>query len=66
MNYLIPVDAKLAADSDVEFEAIPLDQVMASVEGAKKLRSSCSTPAATTPSHRRCAARWPCGRSAAA
>jgi uncharacterized caspase-like protein len=38
MNYLIPVDAKLAADRDVQFEAVPLDQVMASVEGAKKLK----------------------------
>jgi tetratricopeptide (TPR) repeat protein len=36
-NYLIPVDAKLAADRDVQFEAIPLEQVMASLEGAKKL-----------------------------
>jgi len=38
MNYLIPVDAKLATDRDVQFEAVPLDQVMASVEGAKKLK----------------------------
>jgi tetratricopeptide (TPR) repeat protein len=37
-NYLVPVDAKLAADRDVQFEAVPLDQVMASVEGAKKLK----------------------------
>jgi hypothetical protein len=38
INYMIPVDAKLAADRDVQFEAVPLDQVMASVEGAKKLK----------------------------
>jgi tetratricopeptide (TPR) repeat protein len=38
MNYLIPVDAKLATDRDVQFEAVPLEQVMASVEGAKKLK----------------------------
>jgi tetratricopeptide (TPR) repeat protein len=38
INYLIPVDAKLAVDRDVQFEAVPLEQVMASVEGAKKLR----------------------------
>jgi tetratricopeptide (TPR) repeat protein len=38
MNYLIPVDAKLAADRDVQFEAVPLEQVMVSVEGAKKLK----------------------------
>jgi tetratricopeptide (TPR) repeat protein len=37
-NYLIPVEAKIASDRDVQFEAIPLDQVMASVEGAKKLK----------------------------
>ena len=37
-NYLIPVDAKIATDRDVQFEAVPLDQVMASVEGASKLK----------------------------
>jgi len=37
-NYLVPVDAKLATDRDVEFEAIPLDKVMSAVDGAKKLR----------------------------
>lgn len=38
VNYLIPVDAKLATDRDVQFEALPLDQVMTSLEGAKKIR----------------------------
>jgi tetratricopeptide (TPR) repeat protein len=38
VNYLIPVDARLATDRDVQFEAIPFDQVMASLEGAKKLK----------------------------
>jgi tetratricopeptide (TPR) repeat protein len=37
-NYLIPTDARLATDRDVQFEAIPLDQVMAALEGAKKLK----------------------------
>jgi tetratricopeptide (TPR) repeat protein len=37
-NYLIPVEAKLAADRDVQFEAVPLEQVMAAVDGARKLR----------------------------
>ena len=37
-NYLIPIDARLATDRDVQFEAIPLDQVMAALEGAKKLK----------------------------
>jgi uncharacterized caspase-like protein len=32
------VDVKLATDRDVQFEAIPLDQVLASIEQAKKLR----------------------------
>ena len=38
VNYLIPVDAKLAVDRDVQFEAVPLDQVLAAVEQAKKLK----------------------------
>jgi uncharacterized caspase-like protein len=37
-NYLIPVDAKLATDRDIGFEAIPIDQVMTAVEGAHELR----------------------------
>ena len=37
-NYLIPVDARLAVDRDVEFEAVPLDRVMSAVSGAKRLR----------------------------
>src|SRR5271163_2939453 len=36
-NYLIPTDARLANDSDVEDEAIPLDRVLASTHAAKKL-----------------------------
>ncbi|MBR0895340.1 caspase family protein [Bradyrhizobium tropiciagri] len=36
-NYLIPVDAKLKTDRAVQFEAVPLDAVLASVEGARKL-----------------------------
>jgi tetratricopeptide (TPR) repeat protein len=37
-NWLIPVDATLRSDRDVKLQAISLDQVRASVEGAKKLR----------------------------
>lgn len=37
-NYLIPVDAQLRNDLDVEFEAIPLDSGMSAVEGAGELR----------------------------
>jgi tetratricopeptide (TPR) repeat protein len=38
INYLIPVDAKLASDRDVSFETIALDQVLVAVESARKLR----------------------------
>jgi Flp pilus assembly protein TadD len=38
MNYLIPVDATLAADRDVSLEAVALDQVLNAIDGAKKLR----------------------------
>ena len=38
VNYLVPVDAKLASDRDVLFEAVPLDQVMAAIDGAKRLK----------------------------
>jgi TPR repeat protein len=36
-NYLIPVDAELARDTDIEHEAITLKSVMATVEGARQL-----------------------------
>jgi uncharacterized caspase-like protein len=38
INYLIPVDAKLATDRDVEFEAVAVDKVLSAVDSAKKLR----------------------------
>src|SRR5262249_34496413 len=38
LNYLVPVDATLASDRDVPFEAVPLDQVLQAVDGAHKLR----------------------------
>ncbi|MEO8667582.1 MAG: caspase family protein [Bauldia sp.] len=37
-NYLVPVDATLAQATDVEFEAVPLDNVRTAVSGATKLR----------------------------
>ena len=37
MNYLIPVDATLAAERDVQTEAVSLDEVMTAVGHAKKL-----------------------------
>ena len=38
VNYLIPVDARFAADRDVQREAIAFDQVMATLEGVRKLK----------------------------
>lgn len=38
VNYLIPVDAKLLSDRDVQFEALPLNAVLTALEGARKLR----------------------------
>jgi hypothetical protein len=37
-NYLIPVDAKLASDRDADDEAITLERVVSSADGASKLR----------------------------
>ncbi|MEZ5773814.1 MAG: caspase domain-containing protein [Hyphomicrobiaceae bacterium] len=37
-NYLIPTDAKLSDAGDVDFEAIPLQTVLNSVEGTRKLK----------------------------
>jgi tetratricopeptide (TPR) repeat protein len=38
INYLIPTDAKLVADNDAEKQAVALEQVIAAVSGARKLR----------------------------
>jgi len=38
VNYLVPVDAKLAVDKDAETEAVALEQVLAAVGGARRLR----------------------------
>lgn len=38
VNYLIPVDARLKADHDAETQAVALEQVIAAVSGARKLR----------------------------
>ena len=37
-NFLVPVDARLASDRDVEFEAVPLELVSRAVERASGLR----------------------------
>jgi hypothetical protein len=36
-NYLIPVDAKLASDFDIDDEAIPLDRIILATQSVKKL-----------------------------
>ncbi|OQW56180.1 MAG: hypothetical protein A4S14_10435 [Proteobacteria bacterium SG_bin9] len=38
VNYLIPIDAKLASDRDIEFQAVSLNTVLNAAERAKKLR----------------------------
>src|SRR6185295_10023779 len=38
VNYLVPVDATLERDTDVEDEAISLDRVLRTIEEAKRLR----------------------------
>jgi tetratricopeptide (TPR) repeat protein len=38
INYLIPVDAVLASDRDVQFETVRLDQILSAMDGAKKLK----------------------------
>ena len=38
VNYLIPTDAKISADRDIGFEAVPLEQVLNAAERAQKLR----------------------------
>ncbi|WBL77398.1 caspase family protein [Bradyrhizobium xenonodulans] len=37
-NYLVPADAKLASDFDIEDETISLDRVMRALDGAKRLK----------------------------
>jgi uncharacterized caspase-like protein len=37
-NYLIPIDAQLASDFDIEDETISLDRVLSAIEPAKQLR----------------------------
>lgn len=37
VNYLVPVDARIAVDRDIDFEAIPLGQVLNAADRASKL-----------------------------
>ena len=54
-NYLIPADAKLLSDFDIEDEAIPLDpdRVLQAISPAKRLRLVILMPAVTVRSWRR-------------
>jgi tetratricopeptide (TPR) repeat protein len=38
INWLVPTDAALKADRDVPFQAVPLDQALVAVEGARRMR----------------------------
>src|SRR3954454_5326119 len=38
INYLVPTDARLASDRDAEDEAIPLERLVSSADGSKRLR----------------------------
>jgi uncharacterized caspase-like protein len=52
-NYLIPADAKLQSDFDLEDETVPLDRVMRALEPSKRLKLVIWMLAATTLSRRR-------------
>lgn len=38
INYLIPIDARLAVDRDIEYEAVALTQVLRAADSAKKIK----------------------------
>ena len=46
-NYLVPIDAKIAVNRDIEYEAVPLSQVLRSTDAAKKSNSLYSMHVAT-------------------
>ena len=52
INYLVPIDAKLASDRDAEDEAISLNRIVESVDAPSDCASSFSMPAATILSSR--------------
>ena len=60
-NYLIPIDAKLASDRDAPDEAIPLDRLVLSADGAKKLRVIILDACRDNPLRRQDAPRKPRG-----
>lgn len=38
VNYLIPVDAKIAVDRDIQYEAVPLHQILNAADTARKIK----------------------------
>jgi uncharacterized caspase-like protein len=52
-NYVVPVDAVLERDADVDDEAIGLNRILLAAEPATKLRLVILEPAATTRSRRK-------------
>ncbi|MES2194570.1 MAG: tetratricopeptide repeat protein [Pseudomonadota bacterium] len=38
VNYLVPVDARLAVDRDIEYEAVSVAQVLRAADGARKIK----------------------------
>jgi tetratricopeptide (TPR) repeat protein len=38
INYLIPIDAKLAVDRDIEYEAVSVSQVLRAADSARKIK----------------------------
>jgi Caspase domain len=46
-NYIIPVDARLLRDFDIEDETVSVERILKSIEPARKFGSSSSMPAGT-------------------
>jgi uncharacterized caspase-like protein len=63
-NYLIPVDAVLERDIDVEDETVPLERVMQVLQQAKRLRLVILDACRDNPFLGRCGARLPAAPSA--
>jgi uncharacterized caspase-like protein len=38
VNYLVPIDAKIAVDRDIQYEAVPLSQVLNAADTARKIK----------------------------
>jgi len=65
-NFLLPVDVSLKTDKDVEDEAIPLDRVQRSLEGATRLKLVILDACRNNPFEQSMSRRFPPAPSAAA